>query len=154
RLERQMLFVGYGEIKQIGQELHDDLGQRLTGAAFLAESLARDLERASDPAAEEAFKIEKLLSEAASQTRLLARGLFPVLSEAGGLVGALEQLAASARSTYRIDCRVVCEEPTSFANADRPIDLRHRVSARLMREGSAASEDIGIAFNLYRIAQE
>jgi len=143
RLEREILFVGYEEMKQIGQELHDDLGQRMTAAAFLAESLALDLEQTSFPAAaEEAYKIEKLLSEAALQTRLLARGLFPVLSEAGGLVGALEQLAANAKATYRIDCRLVCDEPRSTEETDTPHD------------DSASSEDIGVAFNLYRITQE
>jgi signal transduction histidine kinase len=155
RLEREILFVGYEEMKQIGQELHDDLVQRMTAAAFLTESLALDLERTGHvAAAREAYKIEKLLSDAALQTRLLARGLFPVLSEAGGLVGALEQLAANARATYRIACRIVCNEPGSIGETGSPLDLGDRARPQFPDDDSASSEDIGVAFNFYRIAQE
>jgi signal transduction histidine kinase len=130
RLEAEILLVGQEQRRRIGQELHDDLGQRLTAAAFLAESLARGLARMNSPEADEAFKIEKFLSEAVSQTRLLARGLFPVALEAGGIIGALKELAVSTSTTYRIRCQFRCDGPVS-------------------------GEDMGVAsFNLYRVAQE
>jgi signal transduction histidine kinase len=115
RLEREVLLAGQEQRRKIGQELHDDLGQRLTAVAFLAESLARDLAQEESAAATGAFKIEKLLSDAVSQIRLLARGLFPVALP-GGLAGALEQLSASARETYGIRCRLVCDAAVSVEN--------------------------------------
>jgi signal transduction histidine kinase len=154
RLERRISFVGYEQRKKIGQELHDDLGQRLTAVAFLAESLAQDLARTSSPIAHEAFKMGKLLSDAVSQTRLLARGLFPVSSEAGGLIGALEQLAADARATYRIDCRLVCDEPGSVEDTGMAFHLYHRIQSQFQRDEPGPADEMGMAFQLHRIAQE
>ena len=154
RLDRQILFVGYEPRKKIGGELHDDLGQRLTAVAFLAESLAQDLTRTNSPIAKDAFKIGELLSDAVSQTRLLAKGLFPVSPEAGGLIGALEHLAANARATYRIDCRLVCDEPGSVEDTGMAFHLYHRIQSQVLRDEPASADDMGMAFSLYRIAQE
>jgi len=129
QLEQQILSACFEQRRKIGLELHDDLGQRLTAVAFLAAFLARDLARTNSPSAKDAFKMEKLLGDAVSQIRLLARGLFPAALEDGGLLGALERLAEDARAAYRIECRV----------------LWH---------ASASREDSSVALHLYRICQE
>ena len=112
---------------RFGQELHDGLGQHLTAIAFQAALLARDLE--GQPAALVAERIEVMLGDAVSQTRLVARGLFPVELEDNGLSAALAQLAANTRDYMGVDCTLYCPEP---------VDV----------------QDHTVAIHLYRIAQE
>ena len=94
RLEREVLQISENEQQRIGQDLHDGLGQELTGLAFLSQNLARKLAAQSLPeAAEEAQRITRLVTHAIEQTRELARGLFPVELGSDGLVAALRSLA-------------------------------------------------------------
>ena len=129
RLQAEIIRVSEHEQMRIGRELHDGLGQHLTATAFQAELLERRLREAAREEADDAASIGRRIAEAVSHTRLLARGLHPVELEAGGLMSALELLAANARAMFRIDCRFLCPRPV-------PVD------------------DSSLAINLYRIAQE
>ena len=51
RLEREILEISEREQRRIGLELHDSLGQQLTGIAILTKALERKLERAGIAAA-------------------------------------------------------------------------------------------------------
>ena len=57
RLERAMLDVSAREQRRIGQDLHDDLGQRLTGIALLSKYLEDRLDKEHRPESAEARKI-------------------------------------------------------------------------------------------------
>jgi PAS domain S-box-containing protein len=129
RLEREIIDAAEHEQMRIGQELHDGLGQQLTAVAFLTEVLAGQLAERSLPEAGSAVRIGKLMEEAVSQARLLARGLAPVDLDADGLMAALDQLAVNARSLFGIACEFRCAAPV----------LVH---------------DKSVAIHLYRIAQE
>jgi PAS domain S-box-containing protein len=127
RLEHEIIHVAEHEQMRIGQELHDGLGQHLTATAFLAAVLAAEARDADQ--VRRAVEIERMLSEAVSQTRLLARGLFPVELEANGLMAALQQLAADTGRLFGVSCRFVCHAPVLLS-------------------------DNAVAVNLHRIAQE
>jgi two-component system sensor kinase FixL len=106
-LEQQILEIGEEQRRQIGHDLHDGLGQHLTGTALLAKSLCERL-RVSGEAepATDAARIEQLVNQAISQTRDLARGLSPVDLRSGGLTGALRELALWAERLFNIQCAV------------------------------------------------
>lgn len=129
RLEKEIIHVSEEEQKRIGQELHDGLGQHLTGIAFLCKVLEQKLGAKTLPEKIDAEEIVQLINQAVAKTRLLARGLFPVELEANGLMAALEQLAANTQRLYGVECLFRCDEPV----------LVH---------------DNVTAINLYRIAQE
>jgi PAS domain S-box-containing protein len=129
RLEQQIIEVSENEQKRIGQELHDGLGQHLTGIAFLSKVLEQKLAIQSLPEAVDAAEIVRFVNQGISQTRALARNLFPVELEDNGLMSALEQLAANINKLFGISCTFTCENPV----------LTH---------------DRIAAINLYRIAQE
>ena len=105
KLEREVFQFGVEERRWMGQELHDNIGQRLTAVGFMAEALAKDLKLKLRDGFEQASRIGSQISETISQTRLLARGLNPVAVEAGGLTKALERLTRDVSETCRIDCR-------------------------------------------------
>ncbi|MGA8025780.1 MAG: PAS domain S-box protein [Bryobacteraceae bacterium] len=129
RLEKTILEISGREHRRIGQDLHDNLGQHLTGIAFLSKVQERKLADKSLPEAAEAAKIVHLVNRAIRKTRELARGLVPVLSESNGLMSALEAWAGEVEDLFHIECRFECDDPVLF-------------------------DDDDISNHLYRIAQE
>ena len=106
RLEREVLRSAEEERRRIGQDLHDGLGQQLTGIGLIARGLARQLDAEGSPAASEAHEIAQFIKEADEFARTLARGLVPVDLEANGLAAALERLCANAERLFGIACSV------------------------------------------------
>lgn len=109
-LEKEVLEISNREQTRIGQDLHDGLGQHLTGITFLTRALEHRLMAQALPEAEDAAEIGKLVLQALSQTRNLARGLFPVELESSGLCAGLRQLASTVESMFTISCKVACDE--------------------------------------------
>ncbi|HPC96630.1 MAG TPA: histidine kinase [Sedimentisphaerales bacterium] len=129
RLERDLLEISEREQRRIGQELHDSLGQLLTGIAIMTKALERKLRRQAIAEAGDAKEIARLVNSAVEETRHLSRGLYPVALDENGLMAALESLAEATQNVFRIPCVFSCER------------------AVLVRDAS-------MALHLYRIAQE
>lgn len=128
-LEQRLLTISDAEQQRIGADLHDGLGQQLTGMACLAAALRDRLRKSAPTEIENADLIARLASESVSQTRALARGLCPVQLEHTSLASALEDLTYQAQLLHGIECR--CRS-----------------------EGSAPVCDHLTATHLYRITQE
>lgn len=109
QLERALLEISAREQRRIGQDLHDGLGQHLTGVAFMAKVHEAKLAEKQITDAADAAKIVKLVNEAIHKTRELARGLLPVVSDAHGLMSALQLWAAEVEDLFGISCRFECE---------------------------------------------
>jgi len=110
-LETTILEVSGREQRRIGQDLHDGLGQHLTGIAFMSKVQEQKLMEKSLPEAGDAAKIVKLVNEAINKTRELARGLLPVVSDAHGLMSALQQWAGEVEDLFGVSCRFQCFTP-------------------------------------------
>jgi signal transduction histidine kinase/CheY-like chemotaxis protein len=128
-IERELLRVSDAEKNRIGSDLHDGLGQYLTGISCLSAALRDKLSTHSRSEAEEAATISSLVQEAIAQTRALARGLCPVQLETAGLDTAFEDLTYQVQRLHGIECRFV-------------------------PSGVIPSCDTTVALHLYRIAQE
>jgi PAS domain S-box-containing protein len=129
RLERQIQEISEQEKRRIGQDLHDGLGQYLTGIAFMSRLLQRKLAERKLPEAVDAEKIATLVNKTVFQARDLARGLCPVELENNGLQAALQDLSATTEKLFNVSCTVECDS-----------NVRIR--------------DNNTALHLYRIAQE
>jgi PAS domain S-box-containing protein len=117
RLEREILEISNREQRRIGHDLHDGICQLLAGISFMSESLADVLEESGSDKASEAERISVLINTAITQTRGVARGLFPVRLEENGLASALEELAAGARELFKVNCQFRSQDPpTNVAN--------------------------------------
>jgi PAS domain S-box-containing protein len=116
RLERQLPDVAEREQRRIGQDLHDSLGQLVTGIRYLNDVLREKLVRKSLPEAADARRMAQLLDDLKSQIRQLARGLHPVPISAEGLMTALGQLADHFSKLHQICCRFDCPHPVWVAN--------------------------------------
>jgi PAS domain S-box-containing protein len=108
QLEKALLNASSREQRRIGQDLHDGLGQHLTGIAFMAKVHEEKLTEKRLADAMEAAKIVRLVNEAIHKTRELARGLLPVVSDAQGLMSALQLWAAEVEDIFGISCRFEC----------------------------------------------
>jgi PAS domain S-box-containing protein len=129
RLENTILKISEREQRRIGRDLHDGLGQHLTGIAFMSKVLEERLSEVSVPESADAAKIVRLVNDAIRKTKELARGLLPVVSEAHGLMSALKQRTGELEDLFQIRCRFECDEPVLIG-------------------------DLNVATNLYHIAQE
>jgi PAS domain S-box-containing protein len=109
QLERALLDISAREQRRIGQDLHDGLGQHLTGIAFMAKVHEAKLAEKHDPDAADAAKIVRLVNEAIHKTRELARGLLPVVSDERGLMSALQLWATEVEDLFGISCRFQCD---------------------------------------------
>ena len=126
RLEAQLLTAVEQERERLGRDLHDDLSQRLAGAALMTRTLAKELKGRSAADREKARALGDLLAGATSVARNLSRGLHPITLTANGLPKALEELAARVPQNVRFSW------PSS-----KKLDL-----------------DPSVALHVYRIAEE
>ncbi len=142
RLEREILEIGEAERRRIGHDLHDSLGQLLTGTALATQVLGEKLSARGLTEAADAERIVGLVEEAVELTRGLSRGLHPVEVEAGGLAEALRVLAESTRARMNVDCGFHCEGPVQVPDAERAMHL-YRIAQEAvnnaMKHGHARS---------------
>ena len=104
RLEREIQTISEREQRRIGQDLHDGLGQYLTGIACMVKVLGAKLAEKKLPEAGDAQRITLMVNETIQQTRDLARGLCPVELETNGLQAALHELAARVTKLFNVQC--------------------------------------------------
>ena len=107
----------------VAQELHDGLGQHLTGLGMMAKSLQRQLHSDGSPRSEFASELVDLIGEAQQIVRRLIRGVDPVDVSEGGLQQALENLAQTTQQQCGIACCVSRSEPVFVENHDVAVQL-------------------------------
>ena len=121
-LEGRLLEISDAEQQRIGHDLHDGLGQHLTGIGLLSRRLEEMLATENSPAAGEASRICGLAKSAVEWTRDLCHTLSPPALESHGLPMALGELAAHAENIFHVDCAV---EQTGEADVIDPTLSRH-----------------------------
>jgi len=124
-LEREVLQVSSDERHRIGQDLHDVLGQNLTGVAFLSKVLAKRLAESGAREAEQADQISQLVSRAVAQARAISHGLCPVELKEEGLMNALREMASRIESVFGIPCRFDCGEVIPISDGTAATNLYH-----------------------------
>ena len=130
RLEAEIAQIVEREQLRLGQELHDGIGQQLTGIGYLLTALQTKLKKVSPTRAREVRRLQTMIEQSVEQTRSLARGFYPVELERLGLRAALEEFAHHIERSFGVPCTV-------------------------QSDGSACGELKGpLAFQLFRIAQE
>lgn len=104
RMQAQLIDAVWEQQRELGQELHDSLGQELTGLAMMSTSLERKLGDRPAPVQELASELTHYIREAQSRVRTLSKGLFPVDVDAEGLRAALGEFVAAIGRRHEIVC--------------------------------------------------
>lgn len=150
RLQLEMSQTNEERQKMIGQELHDGLGQQLTGISFMLTYLHETLDAKSAPEAPTLRRIIGLLGEAMVAIRSLSRGLYPIALETGGLAYALRQLAEHAQNYSKLQCAVHCMAEEQAIDATTALNL-YRIAqeavCNALRHGQAKRIDIELSGN-------
>ena len=128
-LEQEVLETSERERQRIAHDLHDDLGQQLTGIALLGRSLAARLAERGVAEAAEATELTELVRQATGQSMALARGLDPLTEHGTDLPDALDALARRGETMFSVRCH-------------------------LDRSGEVSGLPASVGVHLYRIAQE
>jgi len=104
RLEQTWLSVAEHEQERLGQELHDSVGQELSGASFLAKALALRLQTEGSTLAEDADWVKQLLARCVEHVRALSRQLSPTELESGTVLAALDRPCCDVERSYGVSC--------------------------------------------------
>jgi PAS domain S-box-containing protein len=94
QLEAALLDAIGHEQRRLGRDLHDGLGQELVALSLLLAALARNALEARLQIAPDLERAVTVVKHAIQTTRGVARGLSPIDSAAGGLIGGLRDLVA------------------------------------------------------------
>lgn len=129
RLQNEVIEISEQERCRIGHDLHDGLGQYLSGIALKAKCLQQTLSEVLPSEAAAVDELITLIKIANTRARALAKGLDPGNVEADDLVLALSRLATECEQIFSIQCN--CAFPS------QPVPIEN-----------------GKAKHLYMIAQE
>lgn len=147
KLEQQILEIGDDERRRIGHDLHDGLGQHLTGISLLSETIAQQLEAGQRPDPTNVETITRLVSEAVRITRDLAKSLSPVTLERDGLIAALEELSDTASTLFGINCVWEMDGPAPMLDHVKALHVFRIVQEAVsnsVRHGKARNVRIGL----------
>jgi two-component system, chemotaxis family, CheB/CheR fusion protein len=129
RLERRIAETAEHEQRRIGSDIHDGLGQELTGLRYLAQTHYESLTKQDSPDTKIAARLSTGLETVQKQLRSIVRDLIPVELDGKGLEAALSALAERTTATTDMACQLHIEQPLEL-------------------------DDIMLATQIYRIVQE
>ena len=148
RLEQEILDVSGRERQSIGRDLHDGLGQELTGVALMLRGLSSRIQQRCPDVVENVNEIVGHVNQSIETARSLARGLLPVRTETGGLSAALRALAARSRDLYGLEVTFRAELCPEFALTETDASHLYRITQEALtnasRHGHASLVDISL----------
>jgi len=147
QVEQQMLEMSDEDRRRIGHDLHDGLGQHLTGISLLSETIAQQLAAGGKPNADHVEKITRLVGEAVGITRDLAKSLSPITLQIDGLPAALAELAETCSSLFSVNCTCECDSPGLALDPKPSLHLFRLVQEAVnnsVRHGKAKNIRIGL----------
>jgi len=146
RLEQEILDVSNRERHTIGRDLHDGLGQELTGVALMLRSLATRFQHQFPEGVATINEIVGVVNQSIENARSLARGLLPVRTDTGGLPFALRELATRSRDLYQLDvtfrAEIWPEITLSEASSSHLYRIAQEALTNAARHGHAHKVDI------------
>jgi two-component system CheB/CheR fusion protein len=132
--------VSERERQQLGQDLHDGLGQDIAGITLLCQALEN---KVSGRGAVSGMKrISRLLDGALEKTRWLAKSLYPIGLETAGLAKYLVEMAAFMSDNFSVACRITWD--ARIPNLDLPVATNlywivHEAVINAVRHGKSRS---------------
>jgi signal transduction histidine kinase len=143
RLQWEITRTSENERSRIGQEVHDDVCQVLTGISYLTHLLQQQLAGRQAPEAETVEQINLEIQAGLDRTRALAHGLVPAKSDFNTLQQALRDLARQVETRFGLQLIVTLPpEPPVFSQAS----LLHLY--RIVQEGATNAFKHGRASRL------
>ena len=153
-LEREVLEIATRERQRLCGDIHEGLGQQLTGVALLLRGASGASTRDVDELREALQPIIGHVNQAIESVQTLARGLSPLEVVRGSLASALEQLAAEtrARTGLQVTLRnAVLGDPLTGVAADHLYRIAQDAVAATAARSSCARIEIALARDADRL---
>jgi PAS domain S-box-containing protein len=146
---RQLLAsVSEETLRQIGRDLHDDIGQILTGGAMLAAGLSRTIAACCvDGVGNEAQVLTDMLNQATHRLRTITHGLYPVAIDAAGLFGSIQTLVSGMQSLTACTIDFACRGPEPELDEDTLLHI-YRIVQEATTNAIKHSKGSAIAVSL------
>ncbi len=125
-LNKRLLEIRNRDQARIGRDLHDSLGQQLTGILFRVKAVElRHQSEGREDYRREAAEIAQLVKDALLKTRELAAGLIPAALQSLGLKDALAQLTANVAAVCNLKILFHCPRAVSVSDQVVVTELYH-----------------------------
>lgn len=125
-LEEEVLNVSSREQARLAHDLHDGLGQQLTGLSLFVRGLANQVLAQSPKYQHDFDRIQTMVKKSIEDTRRLAAGMSPVEIEGWGLAEALFAMGVQARELYAL-------KVTTSLEALQGAQVEQRVATHIYR---------------------
>jgi PAS domain S-box-containing protein len=127
QLERALLESASLAQERLGRDLHDGLGQELTGISLLAAALASAERNAGRPA-DQLDILVQLARSAVASCRAMAHGLLPLDIPDGGIVELLQELVDLQRDVYGTNIRLEVTESAPLRLRPDALEALYRLA--------------------------
>jgi len=154
RLETELLEIAENERRRIGFDLHDDLGQKLTGMLLIARALEQRLVREAHREAEDVRRICELIEQSVHHTHNLAHHFSSIDATGGDLAEVMNGLAATVEKMFGIpcECTVKGEIPPLPEPASAQIyKIAQEAVSNAIKHGKASCVWISITANSQKL---
>ena len=146
-LEREVLEATATEQRRIGQEMHDHVGQELTGLELLVDALLESVLSSREIGVDLVRKIATGLRQAHKDVRMLARGLLPVEIHPNGLQDALASLTRQIGDRDNLRCGFKARgivQVCNAATATHMFRIAQEAISNSIRHANAARIDVAL----------
>ena len=163
RVTKKIMEFSEGEKQRVGKDLHDGLGQSMTGIALLSRSLEKRLagmgakESPESPLSQDAAKITQLVKQGIFEISRLARGLTPIALENIGLIPALTEAAMQVKALFGVNCIFECNEQEITSNPRYKVNLYYIAQEAInnaIRHGKSKRIKVGLKRQMVKGVEE
>lgn len=147
RLENELLEIAENERRRIGFDLHDDLGQKLTGVSFLVKGLEQRLAAEQSATLGEIRKIHSLIEEVIHHTHNLAHQFGSLDVKGDDLSTVLKDLAGNVKKMFEISCGLSVKGQLPLLPAHTTVQLykiAQEAVSNAIKHGKASQVTIGL----------
>ena len=149
RLQKEILKISEQEQARIGHNLHDGVGQTMTGVSSLIEALESEL---TGDQRESAARIHHLMQVAIQEVRHMSHSMSPASVKNRGLGGALHLLAETIRTNHRTTCTCVVNPDIKIEDQEKETHI-YRIAQEAANNALRHGHPSSIHLSLQRLGK-
>jgi signal transduction histidine kinase len=149
RLETELLDIAENERRRIGFDLHDDLGQKLTGASLMLKGLEQKLSSQQHGCATDARKIHCLIEELIHHTHDLAHEFSSLDVSGNDLPCVLRELAGNVKKMFHLPCSFAVKGTIPCLPANAALQL-HKIAQEALSNAIKHGKARNLAIRLLK----
>lgn len=146
-LEKKTINLIESERYRLGRDLHDGLGQTLTGISYLLEALRFSIEKEAPSLTANIDMISDQVEESVAIASSLSKSLSPVQLQNAGLLSAIDEMAGDIEKVFGARCRIYKKGSLRFGDISKATNIYLIIKEAVtnsIKHGNASVIDIYI----------